>query len=160
MCVQDIYEQHYEAIYQYILFLTTNPAIVDDFVQETFIRYYHTKHVRNEKALLIRIARNLVYDYFRRKQLLKWLPLTKTDYEDEALLPEELLLRSQEVQELYRALAKIKVNYREVIILRYIEELSVKEVAHYLELSEVQVKNYTAQGLKSLRGNMGREADV
>ncbi|WP_042479122.1 sigma factor [Bacillus ndiopicus] len=35
--MQIVYERHYEAIYQYILFLTTNPAIVDDFVQETFI---------------------------------------------------------------------------------------------------------------------------
>ncbi|MEC1180651.1 sigma-70 family RNA polymerase sigma factor [Metasolibacillus meyeri] len=156
----DIYERHYEAIYQYILFLTTNPAIVDDFVQETFIRFYHTKQIQNEKVLLIRIARNLVYDHFRRKRLLKWLPLAKIDYKDEAPLPEELLLRSQEVQELYKALAKIKMNYREVIVLRSIEELSVKEVAHYLELSEVQVKNYTAQGLKVLRNIIGREADV
>lgn len=158
--MRDTYEQHYEAIYQYILFLTTNPAIVDDFVQETFIRFYHTKQVQNEKALLIRIARNLVYDHFRRKRLLKWLPLIKTDYEDKAPLPEDLLLRTQEVQELYKALAKIKMNYREVIVLRYIEELSVKEVAYYLELSEVQVKNYTAQGLKALRSIMGREEDV
>lgn len=158
--MRDTYEQHYEAIYQYILFLTTNPAIVDDFVQETFIRFYHMKQVQNEKALLIRIARNLVYDHFRRKRLLKWLPLTKADYEDEAPLPEDLLLRTQEVQELYKALAKIKMNYREVIVLRYIEELSVKEVAYYLELSEVQVKNYTAQGLKALRSIMGREEDV
>ncbi|WP_052344389.1 RNA polymerase sigma factor [Bacillus ndiopicus] len=124
------------------------------------ICFYHTKQVQNEKALLIRIARNLVYDHFRRKRHLKWLPLPKKDYADEASLPEELLLRSQEVQELYKALTKIKINYREVIVLRYIEELSVKEVAHYLELSEVQVKNYTAQGLKALRNIMGREEDV
>lgn len=110
--------------------------------------------MRNDKAVLIRIARNLVYDHYRRKRLLKWLPIEQ-ERPDERPLPPEIVERSEEVRRLYRALSEIRLNYREAIVLRYIEEMSVKEVAGHLQMTEVQVKNNTVRGLKALRKILG-----
>lgn len=111
--------------------------------------------VENPKAALYRIARNLVYDYSKRKKLLKWVPILGDQYKDTAMLPEEIALKGEEVSALYAALRELRLNYREVIVLRYIEECSVAETAQLLGLSEVQVKNYTARGLKQLRVKLG-----
>ena len=46
-----------------------------------------------------------------------------------------------------------------MIVLRYIEELSVADTAQLLGLSEVQVKNYTARGFKVLRERLGGDVD-
>lgn len=156
--MKDVYEEHYDAIFQYILFLTTDSELTDDFVQETFFRFFKAQNVRNDKAVLIRIARNLVYDHYRRKRLLKWLPIEQ-ERPDERPLPPEIVERSEEVRRLYRALSEIRLNYREAIVLRYIEEMSVKEVAGHLQMTEAQVKNNTVRGLKALRKILGGETD-
>lgn len=75
-------------------------------------------------------------------------------------LPEVVVERNAENEKLYDALQQIKWNYREVIVLRYIEEYSVKETAMILNCSEVKVKNNTARGLKALRELLGGEEDV
>lgn len=155
MTIRQLFETYYDSIYQYIYYLTNNRDAADDFVQETFIRYGRMQSVGNPKAALYRIARNLVYDYARRKKLLQWVPIVGDAYKDTALLPEEIALKGEEVTALYDALRELRMNYREVIVLRYIEELSVAETAQLLGLSEIQVKNYTARGLKVLRERLG-----
>lgn len=74
-----------------------------------------------------------------------------------AKLPEEVILQNAENKALYNALQQIKTNYREVVILRYIEQYSVKETAQILNTTEVKVKNDTARGLKALRELLGGE---
>lgn len=157
--MKQLFEAYYDQIYQYIYFLTNNRDAADDFVQETFIRYGRMQSVENPKAVLYRIARNLVYDYTRRKKVLKWVPIVGDQYRDTALLPEEIAVKGEEIVALYAALRELKLHYREVIVLRYIEELSVAETAALLGLSEVQVKNYTARGFKVLRERLGGGVD-
>lgn len=146
-----VYDEHYRSIFKYILYLTGDIELTHDLLQETFFRFYKQTFVKNEYALLIRIARNLVYDYFRKKRILSFISLKEDRRIDEQPLPEEVIERGEEVAGLYQALQQIKLTYKEVIILRYIEELSVKEVALALGCSEVKVKNNTARGLKALR---------
>lgn len=148
-----IYDAHYTAIFSYILYLTSDKELTHDLLQETFYRYFSNtnKTVENEKAFLLRIARNLVYDHFRKKRLLKFFTLTKDDRVDTAPLPVEIVTQGEDTAALYSALQQLKFSYRETVVLRYIEEYSVKEVAKILGCSEAQVKNNTARGLQKLR---------
>ena len=159
---QSVFEEHYEAVYKYILYLTNDSQLSHDLLQETFYRFYkQSMLIDNPKAFLIRIARNIVYDYFRKKRILKFFSLTKDDRIDEAPLPSEVLEKGEENAQLYHALQQLKMSYKEVVILRYIEEYSVKETAKILGQSETQVKNNTARGLQKLRELMeggGRNA--
>lgn len=147
-----VYNDYYALIFKYILYLTADKELTHDLLQETFYRFYkNTRNVQQEKALLIKIARNLVYDYYRKKRLLSFLPYQKDTRIDDKPLPEEIVERGEEIIALYKALQQIKLSYRETIVLRYIEDFSVKEVAIALNCSEIQVKNNTARGLKALR---------
>lgn len=165
---QSVFEEHYEAVYKYILYLTNDSQLSHDLLQETFYRFYkQSMLIHNPKAFLIRIARNIVYDYFRKKRILKFFALTKDDRIDEAPLPSEILEKGEEIAQLYHALQQLKMSYKEVVILRYIEEYSVKETANILGQSETQVKNNTARGLQKLRElmegggqNASRKAEI
>ena len=75
---QSVFEEHYEAVYKYILYLTNDSQLSHDLLQETFYRFYkQSMLIDNPKAFLIRIARNIVYDYFRKKRILKFFSLRK-----------------------------------------------------------------------------------
>ncbi|MEK4229916.1 RNA polymerase sigma factor [Solibacillus sp. FSL H8-0538] len=155
------YDEHYDSVFKYILYLTGNIDLTHDLLQETFYRFFKQDFVKKERALLIKTARNLVYDHFRKKRILSFISLKEDKRVDEQPLPDEIVERGEEVAVLYRALQQIKLSYRESVVLRYIEELSVKEVAIALGCSEAQVKNNTARGLKALRQVMeGGEDDA
>lgn len=146
-----VYHEHYALIYKYILYLTANKELTHDLLQETFYRFYkNTRQVQQEKALLVTIARNLVYDYFRKKRLLSFIPYQKDIPIDDKPLPDEIVERGEEITALYKALQQIKLSYREAIVLRYIEDFSVKEVAIALNCSEIQVKIIQRGDLKQV----------
>lgn len=156
---RDIFDAHYDAIYKYILYLTNDRQLAHDLLQETFYRYYLKNYDTNERFYLLKIARNLVYDHYRRKKLIGFFTL-KNEPAATAKLPEEVTIQNAENAALYNALQQIKTNYREVVILRYIEQYSVKETAEILNTTEAKVKNDTARGLKALRELLGGVRDV
>lgn len=156
---REVFEDNYDAVYKYIRYLTNDPELTHDLLQETFYRFYHKNYSEFERTYLLKIARNLVYDHYRRKKIIGFFQL-KTEPVAVAELPEAVVERNAENEKLYTALQQIKWNYREVIVLRYIEEFSVKETAIILNCSEVKVKNNTARGLKALRELLGGEEDV
>ena len=156
---REVFEDNYDAVYKYIRYLTNDPELTHDLLQETFYRFYHKNYSEFERTYLLKIARNLVYDHYRRKKIIGFFQL-KTEPVAVAELPEAVVERNAENEKLYTALQQIKWNYREVIVLRYIEDYSVKETAIILNCSEVKVKNNTARGLKALRELLGGEKDV
>lgn len=147
---------HSDRIYQYIYFLVGKTELAEDLTQETFIKafqqQYTFRHDASTLTWLMRIARNLTYDYFRRKKIISFLPFTKEHEEKETTyLPESWLERSEGSRQLYRALQKLKFDYREAVVLRKIEGFSIKETAHILNWNESKVKNCTERGMKALR---------
>ncbi|BAK16080.1 DNA-directed RNA polymerase specialized sigma subunit, sigma24 homolog [Solibacillus silvestris StLB046] len=156
---REIFEAHYDAVYKYIRYLTNDTDLTHDLLQETFYRFYQKNYIEHERTYLLKIARNLVYDHYRRKKIIGFFQL-KSEPVAAGELPEAVIERNVENEKLYAALQQIKWNYREVIVLRYIEEYSVKETAMILTCSEVKVKNNTARGLKALRELLGGEDDV
>ena len=154
---KELYEEHYQAVFKYILYLTNSSELAHDLLQETFYRFFkqNTLAIEQKRAFLLRIARNIVFDHYRKKRLIQFFSLAKDNRVDVEPLPEEVLIKGEEVAALYRALQEIKLTYREVVILRYIEDYSVKEVASILGCSQVQVKNNTARGLQALRKLLG-----
>ncbi|AWE07988.1 RNA polymerase subunit sigma-24 [Lysinibacillus sp. 2017] len=153
-----VFDAHYEAVYKYIRYLTNDAELTHDLLQETFYRFYQKNYIEHERTYLLKIARNLVYDHYRRKKLISFFQL-KTEPIANMKLPEEIIVRNDEVQKLYAALQKIKWNYREVVVLRYIEDYSVKETAEILRWNETKVKNNTVRGLKALHELLGGETN-
>ena len=153
MVDRQFYNQYYDLVYKYILYTTHDEHLTHDLLQETFYKFFRQAKmtISNEQAYLLRIARNLIYDHFRKKRLIHFFTLKEDTRIDDAPLPDCLIIQEEISSMLYKALQQIPLKQREVIVLRYIEDFTVKETAQILNCNETRVKNDTARGLKTLR---------
>lgn len=131
-------------LYGYFYRLTGGREDAEDLLQETFVRVVRMigryEHEGRFDAWLFRIATNLVRDRVRRQRRSPGLETpAAADSEDSAVLdqlpgadvetPENVLERSEQVDRLQQALAKLSEPEREVIFLRHFSQMSFKEVA-------------------------------
>ena len=150
---EEIYQLYSDKVYGYIYLLVRQKDIAEDLTQETFIKAYrYLNQFKGESSIytwLIKIARNTVYDFFRRKKLVSLLSFKKEPITEET--PQEILLKGEEVRRLYETIMRMKTEYRDVLILRKVKELSIKETAEILDWDEVKVKNTTSRAMQSLK---------
>lgn len=136
-------------------YLVQHKQVAEDLTQEVFIRFVRMGDIHRTpveiQAWLRKTARNIAFDYLRRKRLIEFIPLISIQERVE----EHPFFGMGEVRELYIALGKLKPSYREVIIWRKIEELSIKETAEILSWSEEKVKNTLKRAMQALRKEMG-----
>ena len=138
---------------------------VDDVIQESYARLLKTrneKEIKEPKALLFTIARNIVYDLFRRKKVVQFESLThfsdssvidsKTDVEETVSLRDEIDL-------LIRAVETLPRRCRQVMTLRMIYGYSYKEIARELEISAHTVKAQLAKGMRRSADYLSRHYD-
>jgi len=138
----------------------------EDLVQEVYIRvlksYQHFKGESSEKTWLIAIARNVAIDFFRKQKginqrLIKKVEMIHLPIKDESPLPEEIVFQSEEKRLMYRCLEKCTLDQRSVIILRYIQELSILETATVLGWKESKVKTTQHRAIKQLKALMNEK---
>ncbi|SOC23852.1 RNA polymerase sigma-70 factor [Ureibacillus xyleni] len=153
--MDQLYREHNRTIFKYIFYLVQNESIAEDLLQDTFLKAYKNyNHFRNEASELTwlrKIARNVVYDYLRRKKIIQFIPfLNKHEQtvQDDAM---QYILENEARKALFDALSKLKVHHREVLILRKIEQLSIEETAQILGWNTDKVKNTQRQAINTLR---------
>lgn len=163
--IEEIYENYVDDVYRYNLFLVREKELAEDLTQETFIKVHINLHKFAQQASLrtwiLKIARNTVYDHFKRKKRIHFIPTeihlaTSID----RLTPEIHYLKKDLVIQLYRALGDLKKDYQEVLILRKINELSIQETAEVLGWTENKVKAKTARALGKLKEKMQQEEEI
>ncbi|TGA98368.1 RNA polymerase sigma factor [Sporolactobacillus shoreae] len=137
-------------------------ADVDDLVQETFIKVINAidafQFHSSPKTWLFSIARNVAIDELRRRKRLKWLSLVPdfSKHEPEGgEMPESVLGLNNESALIYKAILKLRPNYRDVVTLRGIKELSVGETAQILNWSENKVRSTYHRARKVLKEELG-----
>lgn len=143
-------------IYQFLIYFIGS-SDVEDLVQEVFIRAI--KNVDNfeekssPKTWLISIARHVGIDEIRRKQRLrvKNLIFMESQAISQFQTPEDFLNLNETKKDLYKAIRKLKTNYREVIILRGIKELTIEETAEILNWKEEKVRLTFHRAIKALQ---------
>lgn len=132
---------------------------VEDLVQEVFIKAARGlgayQHQASPKTWLFSIARNLAIDKARRKDTKisqTAQPLEDSDMDRKTnKSPEQILMDHEEKQELYRIINLQKKKYRDVLILRGIQGLSVSETAHILGCKETAVRTNYHRAIKLLQ---------
>ena len=153
--IANIYKQFSPSIFRYMTYLVQHRQVAEDLSQEVFIRFVRTGDVHRTpveiQAWLRKTARNIAFDYLRRKRLFEFIPFIPIHEK----VVEHPFFELEEVRGLYIALGKLKPSYREVIIWRKIEELSIKETAEILSWNEEKVKNTLKRAIQALRKEMG-----
>jgi RNA polymerase sigma-70 factor, ECF subfamily len=155
-------ELYQQRLYRYLLFLTGNPALSEDLFQETWIRVLERGHQYNAKSKfeswLFAIARNLVIDASRRKKMPSLEDLGDSESnqafdppDDHSVSALQLLVTRENEQAVQLSLLKIPAYYREVLVLRFHEDLSLEEIAQILSTPISTVKSRLYRGLTALK---------
>jgi RNA polymerase sigma-70 factor (ECF subfamily) len=156
-------EQYQYRLFRYLVYLTANRERAEDFFQETWIRVLERGHQYDGKskfeAWLFAIARHLVIDWQRQKKAVsldtlmdpeQGTPLEVVDEHEPS--PLHLVMSGEEKANVEASLERIPAIYREVLLLRFQEELKIEEIAVILETPISTVKSRLYRGLAELRG--------
>lgn len=142
---EQVYDTYADMLYRVSVSILQNRADADDAVQNAFCRYLeHAPFFRDkehEKAWLIRVTVNQCKDLLRRRKIRAWLPFEE--------LPE--MVAPETGSPVLDAVAALPDKYREVVILYHLEEMSVRETAAALTLSESAVKMRLARAREMMR---------
>lgn len=160
---QKIYEKYHHDLFQFLFYMVKNREQAEDLVQEVYIRvlksYDKFEGRSSEKTWLFSIARHVAIDWFRKQKKIRHRLLEKFDWdkqqiEDNQPMPDEVTLQNEQIQWMYRSLDICSIDQRSVLILRYLQELSITETAEALGWSSSKVKTTQHRALKQLQKQM------
>lgn len=120
--------EQYDKIYRYCYFRVQDRMLAEDLAQETFLRYFaQTSYIHRGKQLayLYTIARNLCIDHYRKKQ-------TEELKEEITENPMEQVDTSLYIR---MAVEKLPEEMQELILLRYVNQLTVREICRITGMS-------------------------
>lgn len=158
----ELYERHAPAIFRYLYTHLDNRLDAEDLTGEVFLRAWQALPKYKERgipflAFLFRIARNALIDHYRRSRP----PETSAsdDYgltlEDSGPGPAEIIGARIEHEELISIMGQLREDYRTVLILRFISELSPDETANVMQRSPGAVRVLQHRALNALRNLLG-----
>lgn len=123
-----------DAIYRFCLVKVSNKELAEDMTQEVFMRYWQYlrdgKELTHPRALLYTIAHNLAKDWYKRKKAVSLDDRLAAGHEPAAHGNDAETLAQYE--EVLAAIGELEENDREVLILRYLEGFSPKEIGSIL----------------------------
>ncbi len=154
--------QYQHRLLRYLLYLTGNRELAEDLFQETWMRVLvrgaQFKGEARFDTWLYTIARNLVIDVRRKRTMLSLEALCDNSEDDRPLdipsadpTPFDNYRRSQDGQRVAQALLSLDTLHREVIVLRFHEELSLDEISKVTGSPLSTVKSRLYRGLAALK---------
>ncbi|MFZ3590288.1 RNA polymerase sigma factor SigW [Bacillus sp. DJP31] len=160
----EIVELYKDKVYQLCYRMLGNSHEAEDIAQEAFIRAYiniESFHIDKKfSTWLYRIATNLAIDRIRKKKPDYYLDAEVTGTEGLTMysqvaadvpLPEEEVESLELQQSVQIQILRLPEKYRAVIVLKYIEELSLKEISEVLGLPISTIKTRIHRGREALR---------
>ena len=150
-----MYEEHGQGLVRMVRLFVDDRNAAEDLVQEAFIRLARSAHKikddRKAGAYLRSIVLNLARDHNRRGlvSLRHRLPL-----DDGEASTEDIVVLSEEHQQVVDSLRTLPHRQRTCLILRYFDELGVDEIADALGISRNSVKTHLTRGMRALEGQL------
>ena len=138
--------RHQDRVYRFILGMMKCREDALELTQEVFLRVFRALPSWRPDAMfgtwLFRIAANVAIDDLRRRKLATYVSFDECeDFVSHAPGPEELAEAGERGRLLESALQQLPLEYREVLLLREIEEMSYSEIAQVLRIREGTVKS-------------------
>lgn len=153
-----IYEEQSDPIFRFCLVRVSDKEQALDLTQETFLRLWNTlqkgEKVENNRAFLFTVVRRLIIDWYRKKKnisLDKMLENENTffDVVDEKTAPNTHI--EGEGRYVLEKINELSPTYRDPVYLRFVEDLSPKEIGNILHISENAASVRINRGLEELR---------
>jgi RNA polymerase sigma-70 factor, ECF subfamily len=152
-----LYDAYVTKMFRFISYKVGNREVAEDLTSDLFLKLWEyliekrSEEIKSLNGLIYRMARNLVIDHYRSKSrteecsIENILHLGKDTGELERV---HIQIEAAKLLELIRTL---KVEYQEVLLLRYVEELSTKEMADVMEKKRGTVRVTLHRATKTLQ---------
>ena len=163
----ELVEAYQDKVYNLALRMCGNADDAFDLAQDAFFRAWRgLSGFQFESAFstwLFRLTSNVCLDWLRAKKRRPTVSLTTLDDEGEEVQmeirdpgksPEELLLAAEDRSALAKAMNELPVEFREILTLRAIDDLSYTEIAEILHLREGTVKSRLSRARLALRNKL------
>ena len=154
--IVEIYNLYYLDVYRFLVCFSGNQNDAEDLTQEVFIRVlksltnFNGKY--NLKTWIFSIAKHVAVDHYRKKRFVSlFKDVFFNQLSSNEKKPDEVFEVTEIKRCIHEAIAKLKPNYRAVMILRGISECSIKETSDILQCSEAKVKVDYHRALKELK---------
>ncbi|MGD0415148.1 MAG: sigma-70 family RNA polymerase sigma factor [Terriglobales bacterium] len=153
-------EQYQHRLLRYLMYLTGRRELAEDLFQETWIRVLERGHQYNDRYVfstwLFAVARNLAIDHMRRKQPASLDGLLNDD-EAPIDVPAtgqasafDMTLRREQNEHIAAGMQHLPAEYREALVLRFQEGMSLEEIAGVTRVPLGTVKSRIYRGLSGL----------
>ena len=151
----ELYDRHVEAVYRYLLYRVREPADAEDLASEVFTRAFANIHRyrwqgKSFLAWLYTIARNAVTDRRRRER-----PTVDLDnaygVAEDGPTAHDRAVHGEALDSLRAAIRRLTMEQQEVIVLRFVENLSSRQVAKVLGKNEGAIRALQFRALGRLR---------
>ncbi len=156
-----LYDRHSRLVYRTALVVTGDPEAASDLLQDVFLRLHRfADHVDPERPLepwLYRVTANQSYTWVKRHQrwtqpleeIAEWLSSGVKNS------PQYITEQDDESKRIQVAIAKLSLTQRVVVVMYYINDLSLHEIAEILEIPEGTVKSRLHYGRNALKNHLG-----
>ncbi|MFA5024596.1 MAG: RNA polymerase sigma factor [Patescibacteria group bacterium] len=156
-----VYDTNVKDIHRFVYFKIGNKEEANDLTSMIFLKAWN--HIQNNsledsktlRALLYKVARNTIIDYYRENSNKKIASLddedNKIDVVDESHNPQEKLDEEANLNLIKKKLPFLKDEYREVIIMRFINDLSLEEIADISGKTKGNIRVLLHRALNALK---------
>ena len=155
---EELYQHYIVPIFRYIFFKVPSQKDAEDLTQIVFLKAWQAlpdfqKKTNPFSSWLYKIAKNIVIDYYKKK---KEITLDKPiedlkQIKDEKANPVKIIEQKEKAEILGQLIKQLSDDQQEVIILKFIQGLSNKEMAQLMQKSEEAIRALQYRGLKALR---------
>ena len=158
------YDLYVDQIYRFIFYKIGNAEEAEDLTSAVFLKIWNfirsnqVDEYKSLKSLIYRIARNTVIDQYRKNSVREEYSISPADendiidYKQDSAALTDIAIDKEMIT---AKLMELKDEYREMIVLRYIEELSISEIADILGKSSGSVRVDLHRALKTLKNILG-----
>ena len=147
-----IVHRYQDQLVNFVYMYLGDRSDAEDVVQETFLRVYRNKHMYRQIAKfstwIYTIAGNLAKTELRRRRRRKILSITQMGYEDkdyelpsDTLTPEKIIDSDMKEKIIKKEIEDLPIRFKEVIVLRDVEEFSYEEISKMLSIPIGTVKS-------------------
>jgi RNA polymerase sigma-70 factor (ECF subfamily) len=150
-----LHQRFYEPVARYIQFKVGDPPTVEDLSGEVFVRVLEglkrgQAWRESPQGWIIGIARNVVVDYYRRRERMKEVSLDERLTSADNTDPTHHTLARERQQLLKQAIQQLTDEQRDVILLRFMEGMDINEVAKAINKTPGAIKGLQYRALRAL----------
>ncbi len=155
------YEAYQADIYRFIYFKVNSEAEAQDLTSTVFLKVWSVvqagklKDYKTLRSFLYTVARNTIIDYYRQSGRVNQLSLDDDadpiDIADGRPGIIETIQRDSDLDSIYQALCELKPEYREVIVMHFVNELSVAEISQITNKKPGNIRVIIHRGLEAIR---------